>query len=188
MRSAINVAISVDLEMEAVPLCICVEVHEAISIPPAGIQQRRGVGKGEGSPQAAESQQHAAQAAVGIVLQHDSVVPALLSICDSMPLCASPLPLGRLCLERESSDRFPFFSAGAYKGQQSDITQEKLLHILDFCQSNILSVLKPQGKDLWLRCGVEKCKVSKDSSQKLIICSNVIYNPVTSESFPRPYC
>lgn len=82
----------------------------------------------------------------------------------------------------------PFFSAEAYKGQQHDITQENRLHILDFWQSNILSVPKPQGKDLWLRCVGEKCKVSKDSSRKLIICSNVIYNPVTSESFPRLYC
>lgn len=60
VRSAIDVAISVDLEVEAAPLCVSVEVHQAVSIPPAGTQQRRGVGKGEGSLQAAEQQEQGA--------------------------------------------------------------------------------------------------------------------------------
>lgn len=104
--------------------------------------------------------------------------PWWVSVCSSPPLVPG------VGLLRQD----PFFSAEPYKGQQHDITQENLLHILDFWHSNILSVPKPQGKDLWLRCVGEKCKVSKDSSRKLIICSNVIYNPVTSESFPHPCC
>lgn len=49
VRSTIDVAISVDLEVEAAPLSVGVEVHQAISIAPAGTQQWRGVGKGKGS-------------------------------------------------------------------------------------------------------------------------------------------
>lgn len=90
MRNTINVAIGIDLEMEAVPLCICVEVHQAIAIPPAGIQQRRGVGKGEGSLQATEYQQCVLQAAVGTGLRHGS---PLVGICNLIRLCASRFPL-----------------------------------------------------------------------------------------------
>lgn len=66
VRDTIHVAISIDLEMEAVPLGICVEVHQAISVSPAGVQQWRGVGKGKGGLQAPE--QDVPQAAVVTIL------------------------------------------------------------------------------------------------------------------------
>lgn len=118
VRSTVNVAVSVDLKMEAVPLCICVEVHQVISIPPAGIQQRRGVGKGEGSLQATEYQQCVPQAAVGTGLQHGSPFLAVGRYLQlDTPLCFS-LSLGRLWLECESSDRFLSFLQRLIKGSK----------------------------------------------------------------------
>lgn len=124
-----------------------------ISIPPAGIQQRRGVGKGEGSLQATEHQQRVPQAAVGTGLRHGLPFLAVGRYLQlDTPPCFS-LSLVRLCLECESSDRFPSFLQRLIKGSKVTSHRKKLLHILDFCQSNILNVLKPQGKDFWLRCG-----------------------------------
>lgn len=109
VRNTINVAVSVDLEVEAVPLCICVEVHQVISISPAGIHQWRRVGKGEGSLQATEYQQHVPQAAVGTAQWHGSPLLAVSRYLQlDMPLRFS-LACGRLRLKCESSDRFPSF-------------------------------------------------------------------------------
>lgn len=94
VRSAIDVAISVDLEVEAAPLCVSVEVHQAVSIPPAGTQQRRGVGKSEGSLQAAEQQE---QGAAGNALGNGSPLHGGSASAPRLPLC----------LECESSDRIP---------------------------------------------------------------------------------
>lgn len=109
VRNTIDVAISVDLEMEAVPLRICVEVRQAISVPPTGIQQRRGVGKGEGSLQATEHQQQVPQAAVGTARWHGLLFLAVGRYLQLDTPLRFSLALGRLCLECESSDRFPSF-------------------------------------------------------------------------------
>lgn len=117
-------SISIDLEMEAVPLCRSVQVHQLISIPPAGIQQRRGVGEGDCSLQDTEHKQHVLQAAAGTGVWHGSqLLVAVRYLKLDTPLCFS-LSLVCLCLEQESSDKFPSLQ-GLMKSRKSDITQEK---------------------------------------------------------------
>lgn len=103
VRSAIDVAVRVDLEVEAAPLRVSVEVHQVVSIPPAGTQQRRGVGKGEGSLQAAKQQE---QGAAGNALGNGSPL-------HGGSVSALHLPS---CLECESSDRIPSSLQGLING------------------------------------------------------------------------
>lgn len=91
VRSAIDVAIGIDLEVEAAPLRVGVEMHQVVSIAPAGTQQRRGVGKGEGSLQAAEQQEQGAAGNDGSPFHGGSASAPRLS----------------LFVECESSDRIP---------------------------------------------------------------------------------
>ena len=156
MRDTVNVANSVDLEMDAVPLRVCVEVHQAISVPPAGIQQRRGVGKGEGSLQAAEHQQREARAAVWTGLRHGSPFLGLVGVCSLICCSASHRSPGRLCLECEASGRFSSVLQRLIKGSKVTSDRKNFSTSLIFVKATFLSVPKPQGKDLWLRCGGEK--------------------------------
>lgn len=89
-----------------------------ISISPAGIQQWRRVGKGEGSLQATERQQQVPQAAVGVAQCHGSPVLALgLYLQLDTPLRFS-LACGHLRLKCESSDRFPSSLQRLIKGSK----------------------------------------------------------------------
>lgn len=94
VRSTIDVAISVDLEVEAAPLRVSVEMHQVVSIAPAGAQQWRGVGKGKGSLQAAEQQE---QGAAGNALGNGSPFHGGSASAPHLPSC----------VECESSDRIP---------------------------------------------------------------------------------